>query len=125
MKTAVFLADDHTVVRDGLRMLIEAEDDLHIAGEAGDGAEAVRLIQMLKPDVAIIDITMPKLDGIGVLEQICGEQSPRSIILSMHAGEAQILKALRAGASGLPAERVRRYGSNCRDTGGPWPVTAI
>jgi RNA polymerase sigma factor (sigma-70 family) len=101
MSITVFLADDHTVVRDGLRYLLEAQPDIEVIGDAADGRQAVRLITRLKPDVAIVDITMPELNGIDATLQIrdvC--PSTEVIILSMHANTRHITRALRAGAQG-------------------------
>ena len=101
MTISVFLADDHTVVRDGLRYLLEAQPDIEVIGDAADGRQAVRLVARLKPDVAIVDITMPELNGIDATLQIrdvC--PSTGVIILSMHANTRHITRALRAGAQG-------------------------
>ena len=95
------MADDHAVVRDGLRSLLEAEGDISVVGEAADGHQTVRLVQELNPDVVIMDIAMPKLNGIEATQQIhetC--PSTRVIILSMHAKKAYIDQVLKAGAKG-------------------------
>ena len=95
------MADDHAVVRDGLRSLLEAEGDISVVGEAADGHETVRRVQELNPDVVIMDIAMPKLNGIEATQQIhetC--PSTRVIILSMHATAEHIFRALQAGAQG-------------------------
>jgi DNA-binding NarL/FixJ family response regulator len=97
----VFVADDHAVVRDGLRSLLEAEGDISVVGEAADGHQTVRRVQELNPDVVIMDIAMPKLNGIEATQQIhetC--PSTRVIILSMHATAEHIFRALQAGAQG-------------------------
>jgi DNA-binding NarL/FixJ family response regulator len=101
MSITVFLADDHAVVRDGLRYLLEAQLDIEVIGDAADGRETVRLVARLKPDVAINDITMPELNGIDATLQIrdvC--PSTEVIILSMHANTSHIARALQAGAQG-------------------------
>jgi DNA-binding NarL/FixJ family response regulator len=101
MSITVFLADDHAVVRDGLRYLLEAQPDIEVIGDAADGRETVRLVTQLKPDVAIVDITMPELNGIDATLQIrdvC--PSTKVIILSMHANTRHIARALQAGAQG-------------------------
>src|SRR5262245_29166716 len=97
----VLLADDHTLFRDGLRSLLERLGDVTVAGEAGDGREALKLIEEQGPDVAIVDITMPGLSGLEVAAR-AKRVSPatRVIILSMHAGEAYVAHALRAGVAG-------------------------
>lgn len=101
MNITVFLADDHTIVRDGLRYLLEAEPDIEVVGDAANGREAVKLVTHLKPDIVIIDITMPELNGIEATYQIC-QLCPSTgvIILSMHANTMHIARALEAGAQG-------------------------
>ena len=101
MTTTIMLADDHKIVRQGLRALLEAEPDLHLVGETGDGLEAVQLAERLCPDVLVLDLMMPGLGGLEVTLQV-GKRSPqtRVIILSMHADEAYVLEALRNGAAG-------------------------
>ncbi len=95
------LVEDHTLIREGLRVLIEKVDDVTIVGEAGDGREALLLIKKLQPRIALIDITLPLLNGIEVVSHVRRE-SPhvRSLILSAHSDEQHVLAALRAGASG-------------------------
>ncbi len=99
--TSIFLADDHQVVRQGLRALLEAEPDFRLIGEAGDGLETAQLVEQLEPDVLIIDLMMPNLNGLEVTRQI-SQRSPRThvVILSMHANEAYVLEALKNGAAG-------------------------
>ena len=101
MSITVFLADDHTVIRDGLRFLLEAQPDIKVVGDAGDGYEAVRQVKQLQPNVVILDITMPKLNGIDAayeILQVC--PSAQIVILSMHANTKYIIRALQAGARG-------------------------
>lgn len=95
------IADDHGIVRAGLKLLLERTPDVQVVGEAADGREAVRMAAELDPDVAIIDIAMPLLNGIEATAQI-GRENPRVavIILSMHADESYVLRALNAGARG-------------------------
>jgi len=101
MKLRILLADDHAVVRDGLRMVLEAQGDIEVVGEAADGRQAVELARRLQPQVAVLDIAMPELNGIEAARQIV-EASPatRVVILSMHAGREHIWRALQAGALG-------------------------
>jgi two-component system response regulator NreC len=95
----VLLADDHGIVRRGLKSLIENETDARVIGEAADGLEAVRLCEEQKPDVLIVDIGMPKLNGLDVAARVQKqERPPRVVILSMHADESYIMRALAAGA---------------------------
>lgn len=100
-RITIVLADDHKVVREGLRALLGTEADFRVIGETGDGLEAVRLVKQLQPDVLILDLTMPGLNGLEVGRQV-RQQSPetRVLILSMHANEAYVLEALRNGAAG-------------------------
>jgi RNA polymerase sigma factor (sigma-70 family) len=97
----VFLADDHTVVRDGLRLLLEAKGDIAVVGEAADGFETVNKVEQLKPDVVIMDIAMQGLNGIDATQHICKTcSSTKVVILSMHATTEYIFRALKAGAKG-------------------------
>jgi DNA-binding NarL/FixJ family response regulator len=101
MSIKVFIADDHAMVREGLRLILEAERDISVIGEAADGRQAVRLIQRLAPDVVIMDIAMPILNGIEATEQILNSKTfTQIIILSMHASKEHIFRALEAGAKG-------------------------
>src|SRR5688572_1549889 len=95
----VLLADDHSIVRRGLRSLIESEPDIRVVAEAGDGLEAIKLCDEHKPDAIILDVAMPKLNGIEVAERVQKLQRPPNVIvLSMHADESYIIRALAAGA---------------------------
>lgn len=100
-QTKVLLADDHGVLRDGLRSVLEAQPDITVIGEAANGQDAVRLVAELKPDVAIFDIMMPELNGIEAARRVRRQQpSVEVIILSMHMADDHVLGALRAGARG-------------------------
>jgi len=95
----VLLADDHAIVRRGLRSLLETEPHMSVVAEAGDGHEAIRLAEEHHPDVAILDIGMPLMNGIEVAARLRAmEKPPRVVVLSMHTDESYILRALAAGA---------------------------
>ena len=95
----VLLADDHAIVRRGLQAILETEPGLTVIGEASDGMEALRLVEELQPDILIIDIGMPKMNGIEVAARTQKlERPPSVIILSMHSDESYITRALAAGA---------------------------
>jgi DNA-binding NarL/FixJ family response regulator len=97
----IVLADDHTIMRRGLRLVLERQPDFAVVGEASDGREAVDLIVRENPDVAVIDIAMPLMNGIEAAKKITEERlKPAVVILSMHSDESYILRALRAGARG-------------------------
>ena len=97
----VLLADDHTVVRQGLRALLEAEPDIEIAGEAGTGRQAVQLAKTLKPDVVVMDIAMPLLNGLEATRQIIKEvPSTRVLILSSYSDDEYVHQLTEAGAAG-------------------------
>jgi len=97
----IILADDHAVMRRGLRLVLEQQEDFEVVGEASDGREAVNLAETVKPDIAVLDITMPNLNGIEAAHQISARQPGVStIVLSMHADESFVLRALKAGARG-------------------------
>ena len=99
--TRILLADDHTLVRQGLRRILEEQPDWQVVAETGNGLEAVRLASDLRPDVAILDIGMPQLNGLEAARQITKKlPAARVLILSMHADEVHITKAVEAGASG-------------------------
>jgi DNA-binding NarL/FixJ family response regulator len=101
MATRVMLADDHKMIRDGLRALLEKQGNVEIVGEAADGQSAVQLARKLSPDVVVIDIGMPDLNGIEATRQISALKcKPKVIGLSMHADRRYVAQMLKAGASG-------------------------
>ena len=99
-RTTIVLADDHHVVRQGLRALLEREPDLFVVGEAADGAAALEAVTRLEPDLLILDLLMPGVNGLDVLRQVAKRASgTRFIVLSMHSTEAYVVEALNRGAS--------------------------
>jgi len=100
-RVKILLADDHTIVRQGLRKLLEERPEWEVVAEAGDGREAIRLAEQHRPDVAILDVAMPLLNGIEATRQIT-KRAPntRVLVLSMHADEAYVTQMLQAGATG-------------------------
>ena len=99
--TTIVLADDHPIVREGLRTVLERESDLTVVGEASDGIETVELVERLKPTILILDIRMPRKSGLEVAREIA-RRSPdtRVLILSMYAGEGYVMEALASGVAG-------------------------
>jgi DNA-binding NarL/FixJ family response regulator len=97
----ILLADDHTVMRRGLRLLLESQAGFTVVAEASDGRQAVEQAEATRPDVAVLDIAMPNLNGIEAAQRI-GASSPRTaiVVLSMHSDEGYVLRALKAGAKG-------------------------
>ncbi|MBI5444001.1 MAG: response regulator transcription factor [Deltaproteobacteria bacterium] len=101
MSITVFLADDHRMVREGFRLLLESEVDIKVIGEAGTGTETVRLVTKLTPDVVLMDIAMPEMNGVEVTHQVCKScPSTKVIILSMYSNSLHISRAFKAGAQG-------------------------
>lgn len=101
MTIKIMLADDHHVVRQGLRALLEAEPDFEVVGEAADGLEVIPLLESLQPEVLLLDLMMPGLNGLTITHQINQRAiNTRVLILSMHANEAYVLEALQHGAAG-------------------------
>jgi len=100
-KIRVLLADDHQLMRSGLRLMLERESDMSVVGEASDGREAVALAKSLKPDVVVMDIAMPNLSGIEAAHQMTQENPELGIVMvSMHSDETYVLRALKAGSRG-------------------------
>ena len=110
----VLIADDHAVVRQGLRTFLELQDDIDVVGEAADGAQALQAAAALEPDVVLMDLVMPELDGVAAIERL-RERAPatRVLVLTSFLDEDKVLPAIRAGAAGYllkdvePAELVR------------------
>ncbi|AZQ59228.1 response regulator transcription factor [Maribacter sp. MJ134] len=100
-QTSIVLVDDHSLVRDGIRALLESEEDLNVIGEGVDGTEALTLVKEKNPDILIIDIRMPKMTGIEAVEKLnAANATTKCIILSMHDSEEYILQSVAAGAKG-------------------------
>jgi len=101
MAIRILLADDHEVVRDGVRALLEKQTDMQVVGEAADGREAARLADELGPDVVVMDVGMPNLNGIDATRRILSAHPQIAVvILSMHQDESYVLRSLKAGAKG-------------------------
>src|SRR5881396_3350962 len=100
-KIRILLADDHAVVRQGFKLILASQPDMEIVGEAGNGREAVALAEKLHPDVAVIDVAMPELNGIEATRRM-GEAAPRTrvLALSMHKDSVYVREILKAGARG-------------------------
>lgn len=97
----VVLADDHALVRDGLRAVLAREPDIQVVGEAADGRAALGVVETAKPDVAVLDLSMPLLNGLDVARQLVArDRGPRPILMTMHAEDRYVLHALRAGVRG-------------------------
>ena len=101
MSVTILLADDHPFVRRGVRNLLEAEADFLVVGEAEDGLQVVQMAEKLRPDILVVDIMMPNLNGLEALKQV-SHRSPntRNIVLSMHSADPYVVEAFRSGASG-------------------------
>lgn len=101
MSITVLLVDDHPVVREGLRGMLDAESDLRVVGEAGSGEEALALVPAWEPDVVLMDLRMPGLDGVATTRRLLQEQPKRRVVvLTTYETDADILRAVEAGAAG-------------------------
>jgi len=100
-KKKIVLAEDHTILRAGLRALLSNKNDIEVVGEAGDGREAVRIVDKLKPDLLIIDLSMPKLNGMEAIREIKSRHAKiKIIVLTVHKSEEYIIASMAAGANG-------------------------
>jgi len=107
-KIRVLIADDHAVVRQGLRAFLEAQSDIEVVGEANDGSDAVRLASELQPDVVVMDVVMPQVDGIEAIRRIRSAGVPaKVIVLTSFADDQKVFAAVRAGAAGYLLKDVR------------------
>lgn len=105
-KIRVLLADDHAVLRAGLRALLNAQPDIEVVGEAGDGAQALQLAQALAADIALLDISMPGMDGLAALRQMCRLcPQTRAVVLTMHEEAGFLRQVLEAGGAGYVLKR--------------------
>ncbi|HEV8339515.1 MAG TPA: response regulator transcription factor [bacterium] len=128
----VLLCDDQRLFREGLRTLIDAETDFEVVGEAGDGAEAVELCARLDPDLVVLDIRMPRMDGVEATRRIRTAGGPQVVILSTYDDDEFIFEALKAGAAGyllkdFPAEELIKALRTVHHGGGiliPPPIAA-
>ncbi|HKP21125.1 MAG TPA: response regulator transcription factor [Thermoleophilaceae bacterium] len=101
LKTRILLADDHEVVREGLRLVLDSAPDLEVVAQAGDGAEAVALALSTEVDLAVLDVTMPRMTGLQAARELAKQRPDlKVLILSMHDNEQYFFEALKAGASG-------------------------
>ncbi|MFC5751809.1 response regulator [Actinomadura rugatobispora] len=108
MPIRVLIADDQALVRDGFGMILSAQPDLEVVGEAADGAEAIRAARELRPDVVLMDVRMPNVDGIEATAAVCRDTAARVLVLTTFDLDEYVYDALRAGASGFLLKDMRR-----------------
>ena len=117
MTIKVLLVEDHLVVSEGLKLLLERQPDIKVIGEASNGSEAIQMIKQTQPDIVLMDIAMPGLNGIESTRRILGDYpSVKVVILSMHSSSEHIFRALQAGALGYLLKEFRRQRSDFRDS---------
>lgn len=97
----LLIADDQALIRSGFRLILEAEEDLEVVGEAGDGEEAIRVVRTLDPDIVLMDIRMPKMDGVEATKRIVEQSRSKVLILTTFDLDEYLFSAVRAGASGF------------------------
>ncbi len=101
MTTTILLVDDHAIVRQGLRAVLEADPQFSVVGETDDGRQAIKMAERLRPELMIVDLNVPGLNGLEIIRQVKGEfPRIRILVFSMHASEAYVTEALRCGAAG-------------------------
>ena len=100
LQIKLIIAEDHHLVRKGLKSLLTNEENFDLVGEAGDGLEALQLTEKLRPDVLLLDLAMPRMHGLEVIRRVRSSTSTNVVVCSMHADEPYVAEALRAGASG-------------------------
>ena len=114
-KLSILIADDHPVVRDGLRGMLESQPDFEVVGEAADGAQAIQLAEELKPEIVLMDLRMPQVDGVTAIREIKSSQAETQIlVLTTYDSDADILRAIEAGATGYllkDSSREELYGA--------------
>lgn len=107
-KKRILIAEDHTILREGLRALLASSPDFEVAGEAGDGHEAIRCAADLAPDVVLLDLSMPRMDGMEAIAEIKrGSPETKVVVLTIHNAEEYVLAALRSGADGYVLKDAR------------------
>ncbi|MEV6656389.1 response regulator transcription factor [Nocardia fluminea] len=108
MRMRVLVVDDQELFRTGFRLILESEPDIEVVGEASDGVEAVTAARRLTPEVVVMDVRMPRLDGVAATARICAESSAKVLVLTMFDVDEYVYAALRAGASGFLLKDARR-----------------
>lgn len=114
-KLSILIADDHPVVRDGLRGMLESQPDFEVVGEAADGAQAIKLVEELRPEIVLMDLRMPQVDGVTAIREIKnGQAETQILVLTTYDSDADILPAIEAGATGYllkDSSREELYGA--------------